>query len=656
MNTFKRFPSFSSRSLVLTRWFPLLAVPLAFLAPLRAGAQDLTATFGNSAQNLFTGSNYTPAITATNAANYDVILSGSYKYSTLQISSYGAETLLFGSLDVTDTSQALTAEAFGSSGNATLVLGGSNGNNTAVTGAGSSADLLYVAPNASLTLTGVSAYLGLTATSSGNFDIQGAAYLNLAVGLRGNGTITKTGTGTLTMTGDSDYAGNDYNTFAGAFVVNQGDVILEGDTGTGGNQGFSLAAGVTVNNGGSIDLTTNNNALTSSGNTSTVITINNGGVISLDTAGTTDNIGKLVLNGGTLTTSGSYTSVNSGYGSYQFIGTVTTGGTATSTISGTGMSLTTSGGVTFRVASTGQAVDLDVPGSFAHYATAGDTGLIKTGPGVMQLDAINTYTSTTTVSEGTLILNESIPSASGTGVLVSTNNVTISDGTLDVLNGNQTLQKISAGGIASIVLGANTVLTGSTVANVSYQSAGNALNINTAAGGANASTSTLGTAIYVPANGGTMGVSVNESYFPSYTVTDAGGTGFLAFNASGDAVRLTSMATLIPQYANSNGDFILTGSLALGGNESIRTLTIAANTTPAVLNTGAYTFYSNGLLFTGTNNASITGSGGIADDSYFSDLYVSNYSTGTVTIAAPVNADSGDGGYGLTIIGPGKTV
>jgi autotransporter-associated beta strand protein len=80
--------------------------------------------------------------------------------------------------------------------------------------------------------------------------------------------------------------------------------------------------------------------------------------------------------------------------------------------------LTEAGGTIFYVnsGSTG-GIDLNVTGSFYHSSGSPDTGLIKTGNGVMILSGSNNYSSPTTVSGGTLgIIGGSL---STTGVTVS---------------------------------------------------------------------------------------------------------------------------------------------------------------------------------------------------------------------------------------------
>ncbi len=99
---------------------------------------------------------------------------------------------------------------------------------------------------------------------------------------------------------------------------------------------------------------------------------------------------------------------------------ITAGGTtATSTLSATNVALTKVGGTTFAVSSGAtNGIDLDVSGTLNHTTGVSDSGLIKSGNGVMRLSGVNTYTSATTINGGTVLL-------SGAGSINGSSGITV---------------------------------------------------------------------------------------------------------------------------------------------------------------------------------------------------------------------------------------
>jgi autotransporter-associated beta strand protein len=98
------------------------------------------------------------------------------------------------------------------------------------------------------------------------------------------------------------------------------------------------------------------------------------------------------------------------YGEYDLDFGVTAGGTsATSTISASDIALSEAGGTIFHVnPGSSSGIDLNVTGSFYHSSGSPDTGLIKTGNGVMVLAGTSSYSSPTTVNAGTLGISGSL--------------------------------------------------------------------------------------------------------------------------------------------------------------------------------------------------------------------------------------------------------
>ena len=227
---------------------------------------------------------------------------------------------------------------------------------------------------------------GTGATFSGNF---GKSYgTGSATGSASR--IEKNGTGTQTLTGNFDLGA------AGSITVNDGKLVLA--TSTNVNYG-----GATTINGGTLELQSTSGFRSYIGGD---ININNGSTLRFSVNGG---------NGYVLDAADTINFGSSGGGlmdaaSGNFIvrgSTITTAGGAENTIQGSfNMD---SGDVIFDVATdNGDAVDLTVDALLGNAQ-----GIVKQGAGTMKLTANNDYTGTTTVSEGTLIINGDHSAATG---------------------------------------------------------------------------------------------------------------------------------------------------------------------------------------------------------------------------------------------------
>jgi fibronectin-binding autotransporter adhesin len=326
---------------------------------------------------------------------------------------------------------------------------------------------------------------GTVALGANTLTIDGAADTTIGGAITGTGGLVKQGAGKLTL-------GNTGGTFTGPIAVNAGTLSLSaaGQAGTGGKV-------VTVSNGATLATTTANYdpgagtvgfATGTGGGTfdvagGTTFTLNDagqfGGTGNLTKAGT----GLLVLGQtGTPPTYAFTGAFNVAAGSVQVLNTaaigtptalsVTTGATidlrgivATAavpvTLNGTGISsggaLTNStAGLTTQVgavtlasnASVGGAGDIVFTG-----ATGGAGSLTKIGAGSLTLSGAGGYAGGTTVSAGTLVLNNATGSATGSG------NVTVNAGTLATtaagavgatLLGGSAAHVIAPGGVGSV--------------------------------------------------------------------------------------------------------------------------------------------------------------------------------------------------------------
>ncbi len=209
----------------------------------------------------------------------------------------------------------------------------------------------------------------LVAIPSDTITVNGAAEFDINGAISGpTTTLIKNGTGTL------DFQGALANTY-GATTVNAGTLVLD------------KTAGVDAIGPGTL-------------------TINSAGTVEVETANQIDDLTKVVLAGGTLTiddvaeTLGPVTfsgagHLNAGTAAVTFKGPITASGS--SVVTGTNVVL--SGVVTFNVTAGQLSVDA---------ALGGSGGLTKSGAGTLELGGTdaNTYTGTTTVTGGTLLLNK----------------------------------------------------------------------------------------------------------------------------------------------------------------------------------------------------------------------------------------------------------
>lgn len=170
----------------------------------------------------------------------------------------------------------------------------------------------------------------------------------------------QTGTaGLVTINGGSGlvYFGNIASTYSGGTVINSGQIALGG---SGGGTGDFFGTGSLTINGGSFG----------AGNS---------------TARAVTGISSLILNA-------SFTTSSSSTAAYTFSAPVNLGAT------GTDMTRT------FNIASTGASQNVTMNGVISDGTNGFTTGLTKTGSKTLTLGGANTYTGTTTVSAGTLVL------------------------------------------------------------------------------------------------------------------------------------------------------------------------------------------------------------------------------------------------------------
>ena len=306
---------------------------------------------------------------------------------------------------------------------------------------------------------GAGTYAG-NITNNAVFNFAGSGAQVLSGALSGIGSLLVTGPGTLTLAGP--------DTCNGVVVVN-GGMLAVTNTGTLGNSNTV----VQVNPNGTLSFN-RNDTFGNNLSTPTIVMVINGGAVNNTANGaayynTLENL--TLTNGGSLQVWGG---VNANFQAYQLKGLVSSRGTLTNylELAAAPVNGLTSVQVGSNALYTVTTFDVEEgpPAGSGLVVTAplgdgrqnagslsGTNGITKIGPGTLELDAINTYTGPTTVSNGTLLVSGALGGGS----------VTVAGG---VLSGNGTI-----GGSVTVLPG-GTLLVGTT--NLDLLSVGGNLNLS----------------------------------------------------------------------------------------------------------------------------------------------------------------------------------
>ncbi|MBU6410814.1 MAG: DUF1349 domain-containing protein, partial [Verrucomicrobia bacterium] len=337
----------------------------------------------------------------------------------------------------------------------------------------------------------------------------------------------------------------------------------------------------------------------------------------------------LTLNGGTLAMGG--TQVNTRYGTWDLdFGVAVNGGTNTSTISALDVIPSESGGTIFNVSRGGApgGVDLNVTGTLINGSSLHDTGIIKTGNGVMALANTNSYAGDTVISNGVLALvgNGSISNQAqieiGGGATFDVSDV--SNAPYDILSG-QTLTGLGGAG---------------TIAGSLDMSLGAALEVDY----------TNGTPTLTVTNG-TLTLSNNP-----VTLIVEGATPL-----TGGRYKLVSVQTgglVAGSVASSSltvgGAGLNVGSAAISLQISGGELYLVVDTPPAIANVVTnYVTYGTGWHMSITNLESLAGWSDADGETLSLSGIGAAIGTATVTIAGTDGTLTHTTGINLTITAPG---
>ncbi|MEY3481120.1 MAG: hypothetical protein RIQ71_1895, partial [Verrucomicrobiota bacterium] len=427
----------------------------------------------------------------------------------------------------------------------------------------------------------------------------------------GYGTVAYSPFGSATITlNDGSAFGQDTSmgggTDAERTIAN--NIVLNGNATFGGfGQGFYLS--------GNIDLNGGSRTITFSNSTTFSGVISNGTGLVLDSGGSTSRnfnmtnatatySGPTTVNGGNLILQGSG-ALASGT-ALNVAGTTTNAGFNISGLSGAG---TTIGSL--AVASNSSVAlgskTLSVGGDNTSTTVAGsisgtNAGLTKSGNGVLTLSGSNTYTGTTTINGGTILLTNGNALADSSTVVLSN----ASGASLDVRS-SETIGSISGGGNTggNVALASGSTLTVAEAGSASYAGA------------------LSGSGSLAKSGSGTITLSGNSSSYSGATTINSGSVVASANTALGTgAVNMTTASLVAGNGITLGNDIVINSALVTGTN----------------FTTNSFSGYWNFGTVTNVGSAAVTttnGSGVI-----YGDVLQGN-TLGTATMLGTTSASTG---------------
>lgn len=258
---------------------------------------------------------------------------------------------------------------------------------------------------ADISLHGATLHITGDITTFGNIEISNDSIISTDTTFLANLTGEISGKGTLTLSGEGliKFSGNHGNNYSGTIIVENGILSLNKENG-------DAIPGDVIIDGGKLVLEASNQL----SNTSTVIL--NGGIFNLN--GYAETISQLMFNGGFLSQEGALLTLNDNTTLLTMRNNLISGPLA---FNGTGKVVFDNTNVgsaiicgdidlgahatTFEIKRGTEKSDMIIEGSLCN------GGLIKLGNGVLNLAGKNTYKGDTSVLEGMLIVNGSIPNS-----------------------------------------------------------------------------------------------------------------------------------------------------------------------------------------------------------------------------------------------------
>jgi fibronectin-binding autotransporter adhesin len=471
-----------------------------------------------------------------------------------------------------------------------------------------------IANNVVFSSTGRIAYTGTTvrALVTGNMSLGGSTHTfdiprgSDSVDMELSGVMSGTGVVTLSNNGILLLDGSSTNTYSSTMTVNNGTLQLNKSGGT-----LALSGPLTINSGGAATCLAPNQFATA-----TVVTVNTGGTFSMGS--NAQQMARFVFNGGTFNQSALLTLLSNAAGTLTMGNGVTIPGNVAMTGSGgitcnaTTLAATFSG--TLDLGNSTHAANISVLNADPTQTTLNVSGVISGAGGITKSGGLgrlqfsgtssNTYTGTTTISAGNLLLNK-------TSAIAIAGNIAFNDssGSMD-LGGNDQIANTSNMTLVSGTFNMNGF--SDTINTLTYTSG-----IFNQGGG----TLTLGTA------GTALAINDGLSILGPIVFSSTGG---LTKNGT------TAVAT-----------FTNTSSLSLAtGAHTFNIALLGGNPTATALNMGSAITGGGGITKTGTGQLEFSG----ADANSYSGL--TTVTTGNVllnktlsgTLAVPGNLTINGGG------------
>jgi len=405
------------------------------------------------------------------------------------------------------------------------------------------------------------------------------------VGEYGNGTLTVSSGGNVT-TGDGGIIGDNVDSIGTAII-------------TGTNSTFNLGSGgLVVGNLGTGCLTISSGAVVNAGTMELAVFHGSSGTVNLQSGG--------VLQVGA--TNG----LSAGVGTYAF-------NWADGTVQVKGSKLTTSINATLVSAATASILDTQGFNATWSGVLSGSGSLTKIGSGTLTLNGADTYTGSTTLSAGTLVLGDSFTLQNST--LIYTGGTMNLDGmssvTLGGLSGNQNLAMFDTLASVTLTVGANnqdTTFSGVISGNGSLTKNGTGTLTLTGLNTYSGTTIINGGTLVMISNTAQGSTSINNGTLiltgdTSQIATNIFANGTLQFDQGGDSSYSGSIfgnGTLIKSGTNNltlggvstfNGTTTLSaGTLTLGNSQALANSVLIYNTGGGTLNFGTLTSATMGGL------------------------------------------------------------
>jgi fibronectin-binding autotransporter adhesin len=375
----------------------------------------------------------------------------------------------------------------------------------------------------------------VTVSGGATFDLQG--FSDVIGSLAGAGTVTSGAAGAVTLTAGGN---NGSTTFSGVMQNGSGTVaLIKSGTGTLTLSGANTYSGATTVSAGVLDLQSN----TALGSTAGATTVTSGAALQVDGSGLSI-VEPLTLNGTGIASGGALRQLAN---TNTWSGAITLGSAAR--VNADAGTLTVSGGIT----NAGFLLTVGGAGSttISTAVISGTGGLTKDGTGTVTLSANNTYTGTTTVSAGTLLVNGSQSSSA-----VSLNGGTVGGtGTVGAITSTAAGGTVSPGQGGPGILNSGSVNWSSgspaLVVQLNGTTAGSGYDQLNVTGTVSLSGATLsGTLGFSPAAGATFIIINNDGADPI--------TGTFAGLPEGSNVVLSGQSFQISYVGGTGNDVVLT--------------------------------------------------------------------------------------------------